>query len=105
MDRVDIQENWLQALPSHIVLIPQDALSPDVLTSLLQEFASRDGTDYGEIEVNLETKVRQLEKLLNTNEAFIMFDSVFETTQVIDKASLIELIASGDKVDHKTESL
>ena len=40
--------------------IPHKDLSPEALLGLVTEFASRDGTDYGEWEVLLEDKIYQV---------------------------------------------
>ncbi|MCB1699151.1 MAG: YheU family protein, partial [Halioglobus sp.] len=38
---------------ANFVAVPVERLQPDVLQALLEEFASRDGTDYGERELSL----------------------------------------------------
>jgi uncharacterized protein YheU (UPF0270 family) len=40
--------------------IPYDQLNPETLHGIFEEFVTRDGTDYGEIEVSLETKISQV---------------------------------------------
>ena len=40
--------------------IPYDQLSPEAIHGVIEEFVTRDGTDYGEIEVSLETKISQV---------------------------------------------
>jgi uncharacterized protein YheU (UPF0270 family) len=45
---------------ANFVAVPLDRLPSDVLVALLEEFASRDGTDYGERECSLEQKVGEL---------------------------------------------
>ena len=42
------------------VKIPYDQLSPEALQGVVEEFVTRDGTDYGETEISLETKVVQV---------------------------------------------
>ena len=37
--------------------IPYDQLNSETLNGVIEEFVTRDGTDYGEIEVSLETKI------------------------------------------------
>ncbi len=39
------------------MLIPHRELSPEALQGLIEEFVTRDGTDYGESEAALATKV------------------------------------------------
>jgi len=69
----------------HIVRIPYDQLSPDTLRAVIEEFVTRDGTDYGEIEVPLEQKVRQVYKELRSGKALILFDTGDQTCNIFAK--------------------
>lgn len=40
--------------------IPYDQLSPEALHGVIEEFVTRDGTDYGEHEIPLETKISKV---------------------------------------------
>ncbi len=42
------------------VKIPYDQLSPEALKGVIEEFVTRNGTDYGEAEIPLETKIAQV---------------------------------------------
>jgi uncharacterized protein YheU (UPF0270 family) len=53
---------------ANFVAVPLDRLPSDVLVALLEEFASRDGTDYGERECSLEQKVGELRTQLAAGE-------------------------------------
>lgn len=59
--------------------IPYDQLSSEVLHGLVEEFVTRDGTDYGEIEVPLEIKVARVFTQLKPGKAVIAFDQESET--------------------------
>jgi len=48
----------LKQMPA--VKIPYDQLSSEALQGVIEEFVTLDGTDYGEIEVSLETKISQV---------------------------------------------
>jgi uncharacterized protein len=37
--------------------IPADQLKPELLRSIAEEFVTREGTDYGDMEVSLDEKV------------------------------------------------
>ena len=63
--------------------IPYQQLSADALRALIEEFVSRDGTDYGEEEVPLERKVMQVEDLLRKGSAVIVFDSHTESCDIV----------------------
>lgn len=53
--------------------IPVYKLSPEALQGVIEEFISRAGTDYGEIEVSPETNFRQVKYKLETGMAVLIF--------------------------------
>ncbi|WP_271271729.1 YheU family protein [Aliamphritea hakodatensis] len=55
------------------MIIPHDQLARDTLLNLIEEFVTRDGTDYGEAEVGLSDRVAQVEARLNSGEVAILF--------------------------------
>jgi uncharacterized protein YheU (UPF0270 family) len=62
--------------------IPVNKLSPEALHGVIEEFISRDGMDYGEMEVSLETIFRQVKQKLETGKAVLIFDDEAETTNI-----------------------
>ena len=62
--------------------IPVNRLSPEALQGVIEEFISRDSTDYGEIEVSRETIFRQVKDKLETGSAVLIFDDETETTNI-----------------------
>lgn len=67
-------------MSSHI--IPVDRLSLEALQGVIEEFISREATDYGEMEVSAETKFRQVRHRLETGLALLIFDDETETTNI-----------------------
>ena len=63
--------------------IPLDQLSPDALRSLVEEFVTRDGTDYGAIERSLDDKIEHVMRQLDAGEARIVFDPGTQTANVV----------------------
>lgn len=59
---------------TEFVEVPLQRLSEDVLQGLLEEYASRDGTDYGERELPLAEKVDQLRVQLERREVLILYE-------------------------------
>jgi len=57
---------------SQFVEVPAQRLQTDVLAALLEEYASRDGTDYGERELTLEQKTVSLREQLARGELVIV---------------------------------
>ena len=62
--------------------IPVNKLSSEALQGVIEEFISRAGTDYGEIEASRGTKFRQVKSKLATGEAVLIFDDETETTNI-----------------------
>jgi uncharacterized protein YheU (UPF0270 family) len=62
--------------------IPVNKLSPEALHGVIEEFISRNGTDYGEIEASPDTKFRQAKYKLETGAAVLIFDDETETTNI-----------------------
>ena len=65
------------------VKIPYDQLSPEALQGVVEEFVTRDGTDYGEVEVPLGTKIAQVLAQLKSGKAVIVFDQETESCTVL----------------------
>lgn len=74
-----------------MLIIPYQQLSADALQGLLEEVASRDGTDYGEVELSLDTKIEQLMHNLKSGKVLISFDHETESCQIISKEQYQQL--------------
>jgi uncharacterized protein YheU (UPF0270 family) len=59
---------------AHFIEVPPKRLQVEVLQALLEEFASRDGTDYGERELTMEQKVQRLHKQIQSGDLCIVYD-------------------------------
>ena len=69
---------------SQFVEIPWDALELDILHALVEEFVTREGTDYGDVERSLDQKVRQVIAGVKAKQYVILFDLVMQgSTQYI----------------------
>jgi len=58
-----------------IVNIPWDKLSPETLMAIIKEYVTRDGTDYGEVDVPLEQKIMQVQNEIISGKALVLFDT------------------------------
>lgn len=67
------------------MIIPYQQLSREALIGLIEEFITRDGTDYGEQEVALELKVKQVERQLATGDVVIVFDPASESVSLLTR--------------------
>lgn len=63
--------------------IPYQTLNPDTLTNLIEELVTRDGTDYGDRELNLEEKVAQVKARLVSGTAKILYDEKLEVCEIV----------------------
>jgi hypothetical protein len=63
--------------------IPYDQLSIEALHGVIEEFVTRDGTNYGEVEVSLDTKISQVLGQLKSGKAVIVFDQATETCNIL----------------------
>ena len=70
------------------VIIPVEQLSEEILLALVEEFVNRDGTDYGEFEVSLEEKTRQVIAGIRAGQLFVVYDDQSESTTVISRDDL-----------------
>jgi uncharacterized protein YheU (UPF0270 family) len=62
--------------------IPHTALSPETLQNLLEEFVTREGTDYGQHVYSLADKVRHVRRQIETGRAVILYDPRTATTHI-----------------------
>ncbi|WP_237061846.1 MULTISPECIES: YheU family protein [Microbulbifer] len=65
------------------MIIPHQQLDPGTLQNLLEEYATRDGTDYGEREVSLEDKVASLRRQLASGDVVIWFEPGDESVNLV----------------------
>lgn len=70
------------------VIIPYRQLSQDALLGLVEEFVTRDGTDYGEEEIPLPRRVAQVMKQLERGDVVILFDSDSNSCNIVSKSDL-----------------
>ncbi len=67
------------------VVIPYEQLSPEALRGVVESYVLREGTEYGERDVPLDTKVTQVLRQIERGEAQIVFDPNSETIDVVVK--------------------
>ncbi len=65
------------------MLIPHDQLSQDTLQALIEEFINREGTDYGEQEISIKTKISQVMRQLEEGNIVIGYDEQSETCTLL----------------------
>lgn len=67
------------------MIIPFQQLSESALQGLIEEFITREGTDYGAVEIALETKVKQVFSQIKRGDVLIVFDEAIEAVTLVTK--------------------
>jgi uncharacterized protein YheU (UPF0270 family) len=70
------------------MIIPYNELSEDALHSLIEDFVTRDGTDYGKDEMTRQEKAAHLFELLKTGELLISYNEESETCGLVTREKL-----------------
>ncbi len=65
--------------------IPWQSLTEDALTGVVEDFVTREGTEYGLQEVDLDKKIQQVLAQLRAETAFIVFDSESNSCSIVTK--------------------
>jgi hypothetical protein len=73
--------------------IPWQNLQPETLRALIEEFVTRSGTDYGDREISLESRVLQVQELLRQGKAKIVFDPETESCDIHESQGISRQVA------------
>ena len=65
--------------------IPHTELAPETLQRLIESFVLREGTDYGHKDAQLNSKVEQVKKQLDSGRAIIVYSMDDESISIIVK--------------------
>ena len=63
--------------------IPPAQLTPEALRSLVEEFVTRDGTDYGAVERSIDDTIEHVMRQLDAGDARIVFDPETQTANIV----------------------
>ncbi len=63
-------------------------MSTEALRGLVEEFVSREGTDYGHSEPGLESKVRDVMRQLESGRVVVLFDESSGTCNIVTRDEL-----------------
>ncbi len=70
------------------VVVPWKDIPAETLTNLIEEFVTRDGTDYGEQETSTAARVEQVHRRLRDGSAAVVFDEATETVSLMSGEQL-----------------
>lgn len=73
---------------SEYLEIPVHLLTDEALNGLIEEFVSREGTDYGQSEYSLGQKAASVRRQLETGRAVVVYDPTTEGCNIILKEDL-----------------
>lgn len=84
------------------MIIPTDRLSKEALSGLIEEFISREGTEYGLHEYDLTQKTRQVQAQIDSGEVVVVFDAASDSCNLLsaqeaDFASAVASAAAKDE--------
>lgn len=71
-----------------MLLIAPENLSQSALGGLIEDFVTRDGTDYGRHEVSMPQKVERVRQQLGRGEVVIVFDEDSESVSLMTREQL-----------------
>ena len=82
-----------------VVEVPYEALSKDALQGLIEEYISREGTDYGAVEISMEKQSQRALGQLQSKQVVILFFPKTEHCQIVRKED-VNAYQSGNLSDH-----
>jgi len=74
-----------------VIEIPPERLPPDLLAAVVEDFVSREATDYGVTEVDFQVKVDQVRRQIDRGEVVITFDPVTESCNLLTRHQFQQL--------------
>ena len=67
------------------MIIPHQQLAPDTLRAVIEEFITREGTDYGMQDYSLNDKVDQVLHLLDRGEAVLVYFEATDSCNILSR--------------------
>lgn len=80
-------------MPSYVE-VPPGRLPRDVYRALLEDYVTRDGTDYGAREKSLEEKVERLQRQVDSGEVRLLFEAESEQWDLLPAPEAARLLGS-----------
>jgi len=68
---------------NELVEVPASALEAELLRALIEDYVTREGTDYGHGDYSLDSKVDGVLTQLDNGTALIVFDPYLQQTNII----------------------
>jgi len=90
------EAEFLKDRPEAPVEIPFEALSPEALNGIIENFILREGTDYGATETLHESKIKKIRSQLENGDIKVVFDSNAESVTLITRQDLAKLLKKSE---------
>ena len=71
-----------------MVVVPYERIPEATLRRMIEEFVTRDGTDYGQTEVPLETRVENVMHQLRKGKTLVVYDEESESANLVTREQL-----------------
>ncbi len=68
--------------------VPYEQLESESLRAMIEEYITRDGTFYGDVEMSMDHKIDMIVKQLESNEAVITWDLDLQTGTLVLKTDM-----------------
>ncbi len=65
------------------MIIPYEEIQPETLSSLIESFVLREGTDYGNDEVSFKVKTEQIMNQICTGKIVIVYSELHQTCDLV----------------------
>lgn len=72
------------------MIVPYTDIADDTLHNLIEYYVLREGTDYGDTEVPLATKVQHVLQQLQRNEVVIVYSELHESINLMPKQVFLQ---------------
>ena len=80
----------MNKINEQIVEVPYNKLQLEILQAVIEEFVTRDKTDFGDEEISLQQKVDLVMNQLKANIAVLVFDTISETCNIVLRDDLLK---------------
>lgn len=79
------------------MIIPYQELSDETLQALMEDFVTRDGTDYGLVEMSMQDKTEHLLALLKKGELLISYDNELQSCGLVTREAAAKSLLDADE--------
>lgn len=81
--------------------VPHTLLKPETLRAVIEDFVTREGTDYGATERSFESKVAEVMGQLEQGRAFVTYDEASDSCSIVAKDGPVNAPAQSPYADRR----